>query len=395
MWCAVALNLSPAFGITTGSWVLPDGPLMAALAGALLCILQALEANGRRAWLLWAMAGLCAGLAMLSKYSAALPMAGFLGYLLTSPRHRFWLRRAEPYAAGVLALLLFCPVLLWNAHHHWASFIFQGTRAGAGTFRLFAPLTVLGGEVLFLLPWIGIPLLVLFLRGFRVGSQDWRGWLFTWLAAPAVLFFPIVALWSADRVLFHWAAPGFLMLFPVLGMELARMRRPGGRVLFGVATGTAILLVMSAGVTERGAVELVAGFGENFAIGQDPDIQAVDWTSLRPEIMQFTRQHPGLVVAAIRWHECGKLDYSLGRQVPFLCLAKDPREFGEWGQPAAYMGRDMLIVSPRTSLHAVADSLGSDFGSVEPLPPAMLLHAGCPAMKVPLFLAHGFRGKAS
>ena len=27
LWAAVALNLAPVFGITTGGWVLPDGPL--------------------------------------------------------------------------------------------------------------------------------------------------------------------------------------------------------------------------------------------------------------------------------------------------------------------------------------------------------------------------------
>ncbi len=37
-WAAVALNLSPVFGVTTGSWVLPDGPLDAALLGAALCL---------------------------------------------------------------------------------------------------------------------------------------------------------------------------------------------------------------------------------------------------------------------------------------------------------------------------------------------------------------------
>ena len=36
-WAAAALNLSPVFGVTTGSWVLPDGPLDAALAGARRC----------------------------------------------------------------------------------------------------------------------------------------------------------------------------------------------------------------------------------------------------------------------------------------------------------------------------------------------------------------------
>ena len=48
-WAAVALNLAPVFGVTTASWVLPDGPLDAALLGAALCLLHALPADGRQA----------------------------------------------------------------------------------------------------------------------------------------------------------------------------------------------------------------------------------------------------------------------------------------------------------------------------------------------------------
>ena len=394
LWCAVALNLSPMFGVTTGSWVLPDGPLMAALAGMSLCFLTALEADGRRAWTFWTATGLCAGLAMLSKYSAAMPMAGALGYLLTSSRHRSWLRRPEPYVAGLVALLAFSPAVLWNMQHHWASFAFQGARATGSRFRPLAPLTVLSGETLFLLPWIGIPLFAVLVRSVWRGPQDWRGWMFAWLAAPAIVFFPAVAIWSSGHVLFHWAAPGFLMLFPVLGMELARLRQVSGGILPGLAVGTAILLVMcAAAVGSEVRWNWLPEVGEDFAVGSDPDMQAVDWTSLRLEIGQLARQHPGLVVAATRWHECGKLDYALGHQAPFLCLATDAREFGETEHRMSYAGRDILIAAPRSSLRAVTASLGPDFEGIEQLPPATLLHAGRPAMEIPLFLGHRFEGR--
>jgi hypothetical protein len=37
---AAMLNLSPVFGITTGTWMLPDGSLMASLLGAAICLLN-------------------------------------------------------------------------------------------------------------------------------------------------------------------------------------------------------------------------------------------------------------------------------------------------------------------------------------------------------------------
>ncbi len=106
-------------------------------------MLHALSADDRRfGW--WAGTGLCAGLALFSKYTAVLPIGGAFLYLLTSRTHRHWLGRWQPYAAVGLAALVFAPVLIWNATHGWASFAFQGDRAVGLRFHPFAPLATLG-----------------------------------------------------------------------------------------------------------------------------------------------------------------------------------------------------------------------------------------------------------
>jgi 4-amino-4-deoxy-L-arabinose transferase-like glycosyltransferase len=217
-WAVVALNLSPVFGITTGTWVLPDGPLDAALLAAALCLLHALPATGRKALGWWAATGVCAGLALFSKYSAVLTIGGAFLYLLANRPHRHWLARPEPYVAALLALAVFSPVPIWNATHGWASFAFQGDRASGLRFRPLMPIQVLAGEALFVLPWIWLPMMILFVRGFR---QNWQERLLVWLAAPPIVAFALIAAWSSQRVLFHWAAPGYLMLFPLLGRAIA------------------------------------------------------------------------------------------------------------------------------------------------------------------------------
>jgi len=102
LWAAVLLNLSPVFGVTSGTWVLPDGPLDCALLAAALCLVHALM-RGSLAW--WLGAGLCAGLALLSKYSAVLTIAGVAAYLLTSREHRHWLATPKPWLAALVALM--------------------------------------------------------------------------------------------------------------------------------------------------------------------------------------------------------------------------------------------------------------------------------------------------
>jgi hypothetical protein len=51
-----------------------------------------------------------------------------LSVMLLDPRSRDWFRQPWPYIGAVLALAIFSPVIVWNADHNWASFIFQSTR---------------------------------------------------------------------------------------------------------------------------------------------------------------------------------------------------------------------------------------------------------------------------
>src|SRR6516225_8366829 len=76
LWSAVVLNMAPVLGVTAGTWVLPDGPLFAALLGVLFCLIHALYSDGRAAWNWWLATGICAGLALCSKFSAALTLSG-------------------------------------------------------------------------------------------------------------------------------------------------------------------------------------------------------------------------------------------------------------------------------------------------------------------------------
>jgi hypothetical protein len=152
--------------------VLPDGPLDCALTGAALCLIRALPARGRTATIYWCGAGACAGLALFSKYSAVLTIAGAFLFLAANREHRVWLRRWQPYVAGGIALLVFSPVIIWNFEHHWASFAFQGARAEGVRLHPLAPLTTLLGEALFVLPWFWLPMMVLGWQAFRSGWRD-------------------------------------------------------------------------------------------------------------------------------------------------------------------------------------------------------------------------------
>ena len=384
MWAAVALNLSPVFGVTTASWVLPDGPLLAALLGATLCLQHAVAAE-RGGWGWWLGAGGCAGLALLSKYSAVLPLAGAAAFLLTQPGARRWLLRPQPFAAGLLAALAFTPVLVWNAQHGWASLLFQGGRAGVRHLRPLGPLVTLAGEALFVLPWIWLALAACFVAAIGRGRRDSQTWLFVCLAAPALLLFLLVSLWT--RVLYHWASPGYLMLFPLLGAAIARRdtsRRPFRLWLGGAAAAISLAVVVVGSEVRYNWLPPLSG---RFGIRTDPVLAAVDWISVRDELARRGwLDRTDLVVAATRWMDAGKIDYALGGALPVVCLGDDPRQYGLSAPTANFVGRDVLIVAPRTTLAQARQSVGDEVDDLEPLAPAPLRHAGRTAMMIPLYL---------
>ncbi len=369
-FAALLLNLSPVFGITSATWVLPDGPLDCALLGAVLCLLHALRGKGNALWLWWAGAGLCAGLALSSKYSAVLTLGGAFVFLLTSPFHRRLLRGPHPYVALLLACVAFAPEVIWNATHGWASFAFQGERAIGARFRPLAPFNTWLGEALFVLPWIWVPMMAVFWLALRRGPIAWRDWLLCCLAAPPIVAFAVISAWSSQRVLFHWAAPGYLMLFPLLGRAVAERwdRAWVRRTVIGTA---ALAIAATATIGAQTRFDLL---GDTLAglMRKDPTSEGVDWTSLRADLSARGLLRPGVVVGVPNWRDAGKVAYGLGPDVTVICLNRDARQFGVTRPAADFIGRDVLILvvdNPEPTRAALAPL----FDRLEALPAAPVL----------------------
>ena len=112
--------------------VTPDAPLLVASSFVLFFLAKVLE-TGRGEW--WLAVGIAVGAALLSKYTALFFGPAIVIWLASVPKLRRWLVSPWPYAGGLVALALFSPVILWNADHHWVSFIKQMGRARIEDFK--------------------------------------------------------------------------------------------------------------------------------------------------------------------------------------------------------------------------------------------------------------------
>jgi 4-amino-4-deoxy-L-arabinose transferase-like glycosyltransferase len=108
--------------------VAPDVALIP-FAVAMMWSLVRLAQSGDGRW--WLAAGLFAGLSLLSKFTAIMFAPAVAAFLLVPDWRWRWLRSPYPYLAALIAIVVFSPVLIWNAQHDWASFRFQGVRATA------------------------------------------------------------------------------------------------------------------------------------------------------------------------------------------------------------------------------------------------------------------------
>lgn len=199
--------------------ITPDTPLLFFWTAA-LAALGRLIATRRGAW--WLAVGAAIGLALDSKYTVVLPGGGLALWLIATREGRRWLRTPWPWSAALVALLLFTPVLSWNAWHGWASFLKQGGRTGdwhpLHAVRYLGEL--LGGQAGLATPFI----FILFVRGMaRIARHPVSGppghALLVFVTLPAALVFVQHAL--GDRVQANW--PG--LLYPACAIAAASLDR--------------------------------------------------------------------------------------------------------------------------------------------------------------------------
>lgn len=246
-----ALITQATLGFNAGALLAtPDGLQAAAWAGAAYHTARAYEDHD---WAQWLTAGIWFGLGLLSKYTMFIFLPAAFCYGLFSPLHRRRLTTIRPYTAALAGLLMFIPVILWNAAHDWNSLRHVADLGGAdktlaihwnffGDYLasqagLLSPLLF----VLALMAWIAV-----IRKDYPAGK-----WIYPYLAYTSLPVFAGFALLSFHtRVYGNWPGAGFLTI-TVITAALYGSRpttavpetRPGfGRCLYPWALGSAYFL---------------------------------------------------------------------------------------------------------------------------------------------------------
>ncbi len=189
----------------------PDGLLLPCWAAACYHAALAAEEDKARQWLL---TGLCFGLGLLSKYTMLLFLPLLFLSLMSSSTGRQRLMTWKPWLGLLAGLLLFTPVLIWNARHNWVTFrhvLFQGGANKSTLFTVDYLAEFFGSQAGLLSPVLFCFLVAAWLRGWR--NRENQRDLLLWMSLPGFVVFSLLALHV--RIYGNWPAPVYLTALPL------------------------------------------------------------------------------------------------------------------------------------------------------------------------------------
>ncbi|GAB4458631.1 MAG: hypothetical protein OHK0029_20140 [Armatimonadaceae bacterium] len=248
LWALCLLAIAPLL-MVGGIIATYDGPQVFCWAAALYFLTRTVQED-RPAF--WYGVGAFVGLGLLSKLTMILFAPCVLVFLLLSPQYRRHLFTPHPWLAFGLALVLFSPVLYWNATHQWSMFqhaaALNSRSRGAPPLRWFGEF--LGGQAVVLSPFLFLAELAV-LTGFGVKLVKQRilvseGERFVWsFSAPILLLCLFISLRSKMEA--NWPAPAHLMGIVLVALWFAGLWQSGralARSGIVVSVGLSVVMIV-------------------------------------------------------------------------------------------------------------------------------------------------------
>ena len=399
-WAVTIMNLSAVFTIAIACWYQPDAPLLFFWLLATYFIIQLMVVPGadksaatrysRKTWLLWIAVGISMGLATLSKYHVLFLFAGVFLFIATNKNQRHWLRHPGPYLAVMITLIMAMPILWWNYHNNWVSFVFQGSRAGTNgdKFHLHFDwfFRSILGQAAFLLPWIWFPTIRQLFIAYKLRAQLLAYSFSFWMAVLPIVFFTVVTLWADLQYHFHWQAPGYMMLFIPLGFGVDKCLAVGGegnRLTRRWLNFSIVFTIITIGVL---GFHQVTGFwtvyGPKWVVNVfhgdtvDPTIQGVDFTDINTRFeKEGWLQNPNIFTGSTRWWLTGKIDWALKGKKDIVVFNADPRNLAFLVDPKKLIGKDAIIIGDKHQLYIDAD-VKPFFDNIKQFPDVPIIRNG-------------------
>lgn len=222
----------------------------------------------------WRFLGLSIGLGLLTKYTMVFFYPCAFLFLLLSKEYRKLLLTKGPYIAFIISLIVFSPVIIWNANHDWITFkhtagqahIAEGIRISLKSFFEF-----LGSQFGVITPLL---LVLMAVSVWRLRKKREGAFLF-WFLISVIAFFLLKSMQA--KVQANWALPGYLsgiVAFSAFYMKRFHSEGKGIKILIAVAV---LLSVIITAIAHYPSII-------NLPVKQDPTLRLRGWKELGAEV---------------------------------------------------------------------------------------------------------------
>jgi membrane-associated phospholipid phosphatase len=306
----------------------------------------------------WLLLGVSIGFGLLTKYTMAFfYLCAFLLLLFSKEKRKLLLTKG-PAVAFITSLIVFSPVILWNAGNDWVTF-----RHTAGQIHVADGFAISPGSFLeFLGSQFGVitPLLfVLTLISVWRLRKDRGGDFLFWFSIPVLAFFLLKSIQA--KVQANWAMPGY-----ITGMVAFSAFYVRG--LFTAGKGKKILI--AAAVSLSFFVTVAAHYPSllKLPVDMDPSSRLDGWQELGGEVTgiyeQMSQNRP-VFIFSDRYQVTSQLAfYVKGHPVTYCVnLGRRMNQYDLWPGFSSFIHYDAIYV--RTGDNALPKAITDAFEKVE------------------------------
>ncbi|MGB8658211.1 MAG: glycosyltransferase family 39 protein [Candidatus Zixiibacteriota bacterium] len=368
-----------------------------------------LAVTQRKKW--WYLLGISTGLALLSKYTSVFIILSVFLFLIFSKENRKWLFSKEPFLGLILALLVFSPVIIWNAQNHWASFLFQSSRR-AGELHGFSAwhfFGYLGAQLGVVSPLIYFSLIYATIKSGIIGFARKNGTsltphpnplpggerelpggkeefllCFSW-SFPIILFFSLVA--TRYWVKMNWVTAGYfsaLISGVALFLRLKQRGKPWVR-----AWGICALIVGLLFVVVAHILPVVK------CIPVSPSMDTVTgWKELAERVESEKAKMPeGTIVVGYGYKVPSEIAFYTSLETySNNIVGENGLQFDFWSNPKDFVRKDAIFIYDQRESYKNPERLKSFFTSVEETEPMKIHRGGRVLTTFRIFRCHEYKG---
>ena len=335
--------------------------------------------------LYWSLLGLSIGLGLLTKYTMAFFYPCAFLFLCFSKELRRLLRTKGPYIAVIVSILVFSPVIIWNANHDWVTLrhtagqvhIAEGIRVSLKSFVEF-----LGSQMGVITPLL-FSLMALSIWNLR-GKRN-SAFLF-WFSVPVFAFFFFKSIQA--KVQANWALPCYItgiVAFSAFYLKKFFQEGTGKKVFVASAIGLSLIVTSVAHYSSM----------VNLPTKMDPALRLSGWEDLGETVsglyQEMSLAHP-VFIFSDKYQVSSELAFYVKGKPATYCinLGRRMNQYDLWPGFENLVHYNAIFV--RVDDTPVPERISEAFGKVEKKVFTAYTKKHTKIREYSIFLCYDFRG---